>query len=95
MPIYTYHCNNCQDERDYILTRIGQKPEYCDSCNGRDFTRVFDKQRFGTPIGDANVYIDDGQESRTSVKDSGSRSSGKTLTGIIGFPIFVVIHKQV
>jgi len=58
MPIYLYQCRNCQEVREYFVPKIGQRPDACLECSSPDLNKVYDRQVFGVPRGDANVYVE-------------------------------------
>jgi putative FmdB family regulatory protein len=48
MPIYDYHCEQCQAEFEKLV--LGSAPVTCPSCRSRDVTRLL-PSRFGVQSG--------------------------------------------
>ncbi len=57
MPLYDYHCEKCGETREYLVPRVGTRPESCLECGSKDLTKVFGERPFGVQVGDANVYV--------------------------------------
>jgi len=85
MPIYTYHCRECNSTRDYLVSRWGQiPPNGCLDCHASDLVRTFEGQTFactktGVRIGEG-ATIGEGQG--FSNKEIRAQTSTELLPGI-------------
>jgi len=46
MPIYTYFCDECKTQADYLVRGIMSKPDGCKNCGSENLERILKGQTF-------------------------------------------------
>ena len=78
MPIYEYHCNECEKNFEYLVLG-SREPEKCDSCNSNKIDRIMSACGFISKSSGAN-----GTTTKTSASSSSCTGCAATSCSTCG-----------